>query len=314
MSKIAIAIHGGAGTILKSRLSSDIEQLYNSELQQALHVGYDVLLKGGSSVDAVEGAVRYLEDCPLFNAGRGSVFNNLGNHEMDASIMDGRTLKAGAVAGVSNIKNPVSLARQVMDRTKHVFLVSEGANQFGKLIGSETRDDSYFYTDERHHQWQRLKNSTKCQLDHDHGHNIDQKFGTVGAVAIDRGGNLASATSTGGLANKMFGRTGDSAIVGAGTYANNQTCAVSCTGMGEYFIRGVVAHDVSCLIEYRGCSLDSACHEVIHNRMKRLGGAGGLIAIDSSGKVCLSFNTEGMYRGWKNEQEEHTFIFSNDQA
>ena len=300
MQKISIAIHGGAGTILQSEMSAEKEASYKEALQEALDAGYLVLEKGGTALDAVEQAVITLENCPLFNAAKGSVFNALGGHEMDASIMDGKTTLAGAVCGVHNIKNPVSLARQVMEQTEHVLLMGEGAMDFAASINFPFIDDDYFYDDFRYNQWLQLKDTENFQLDHSDVK--DKKFGTVGAAALDIHGNIAAATSTGGMTNKKFGRVGDSPIIGAGTYANNATCAVSCTGSGEYFLRGVVAYDVSCSMEYKGMSLQDACNEVIQHRLKNIGGDGGLVAVDTQGNITMPFNTAGMYRACKNNQ------------
>lgn len=302
MQKISIAIHGGAGTILQSEMSAEKEIAYKDALKEALNAGYKVLENGGTSLDAVEQAMIQLENCPLFNAAKGSVFNALGKHEMDASIMEGKNRMAGAVSGVHNIHHPTSLARQVMEQTEHVFLIGEGAMDFAATIGFPFIDDDYFYDEFRYQQWLKIKDSEKFQLDHTI---VDKKFGTVGAVALDIFGNLAAATSTGGMTNKKFGRVGDSPIIGAGTYANNATCAVSCTGSGEYFIRGVVAYDVSCLMEYKGLSLQAACDEVIQHRLKNMDGDGGLIAVDTQGNIVLSFNTEGMYRACRNNNGRH---------
>ncbi|HUM51054.1 MAG TPA: isoaspartyl peptidase/L-asparaginase [Chitinophagales bacterium] len=300
MQKISIAIHGGAGTILQSEMSAEKEVAYKDALQEALNAGYIVLEKGGTSLDAVEQSMMQLENCPLFNAAKGAVFNALGKHEMDASIMEGKNRMAGAVSGVHNIQHPTSLARQVMEQTEHVFLIGEGAMDFAATIGFPFIDDDYFYDEFRYQQWLKIKDSEKFQLDHTI---VDKKFGTVGAVALDIYGNLAAATSTGGMTNKKFGRVGDSPIIGAGTYANNATCAVSCTGSGEYFIRGVVAYDVSCLMEYKGLSLQAACDEVVQHRLKNIDGDGGLIAVDTQGNIVLSFNTEGMYRACRNNED-----------
>ncbi len=300
MQKISIAIHGGAGTILQSEMSAEKEVAYKEALQDALDVGYAVLENGGTSLDAVEKAVVVLEDCPLFNAAKGSVFNSTGGHEMDASIMEGQHRMAGAVCGVHNIKNPVALARQVMEQTEHVLLMGEGAMDFAASIGFPFIDDDYFYDDFRYKQWLKIRDTENFQLDH--SSIKDKKFGTVGAVALDIYGNIAAATSTGGMTNKKFGRVGDSPVIGAGTYANNITCAVSCTGNGEYFLRAVVAFDVSCLMEYKGLSLQDACNEVIHHRLKNINGDGGLIAVDVQGNIVMPFNTEGMYRASKNNQ------------
>lgn len=302
MQRFSIAIHGGAGTILQSEMSAEKEKGYKDALQDALNAGYKVLENGGTSLDAVEQSMMQLENCPLFNAAKGAVFNALGKHEMDASIMEGKNRMAGAVSGVHNIQHPTSLARQVMEQTEHVFLIGEGAMDFAATIGFPFIDDDYFYDEFRYQQWLKIKDSEKFQLDHTI---VDKKFGTVGAVALDIHGNLAAATSTGGMTNKKFGRVGDSPIIGAGTYANNATCAVSCTGSGEYFIRGVVAYDVSCLMEYKGLSLQAACDEVIHHRLKNMDGDGGLIAVDTQGNIVLSFNTEGMYRACRNNEGRH---------
>lgn len=298
MKNLGIAIHGGAGTILRSSLSAEKEQAYKADLQKALDSAYSLLENGGTATDAVEKAVSVLEDSPLFNAGKGSVFTADGKHEMDASIMDGSNLEAGAVSTVRGIKNPIQLARNVMDHSDHVFLCGEGAEEFAKSLGFKMESDEYFYDQLRYDQWQELKGTDNFQLDH--SKKKEQKFGTVGAVALDEYGNIAAATSTGGMTNKKFGRVGDSPMIGSGNYANNETCAVSCTGSGEFFIRAVVAYDVSCLIEFKGLSLKEASKEVIQNRLMKIGGDGGLIAIDRQGNISLEFNTEGMYRGAKN--------------
>jgi beta-aspartyl-peptidase (threonine type) len=294
----SIAIHGGAGTILQSLMTAEKETAYKNALSSALNEAYDILSKGGTSLNAVEAAVIVLENSPLFNAGKGSVFTHLGKHEMDASIMCGKTRNAGAAGMLSGVKNPVKVARLIMEKSGHVFLAGDGANLFAKEHGIEFESDDYFFDQLRYDQWQHSLNSDVVMLDHSP---LDEKkFGTVGAVALDMHGNLAAATSTGGMTNKKFGRLGDSPVIGAGTYANNETCAVSCTGSGEYFIRGVVAYDVSCLMEYRGLSLQEACDQVVHERLLKLGGDGGLIAADAKGNVHLSFNTEGMYRASRN--------------
>ena len=298
MSNIfSIAIHGGAGTILRSSMTPELQQQYEAGLQQALDKGYGILEAGGSSLDAVEAAVSSLEDFPLFNAGKGAVFNNIGIHEMDAAIMSGQGLQAGAVCGVNHIKNPVHLARAVMDKSEHVLLCGAGAEQFAKQQGLQTEDDAYFYVAQRYRQWQEALKEDKVVLDH-----TDKKFGTVGAVALDKNGDLAAATSTGGMTNKKFGRIGDSPIPGAGTYANNDTCAISCTGHGELFIRCVVAYDISCLMQYKGCTLKEACDIVVYDKLVKIGGEGGLIAIDRHGNIELPFNSEGMYRACRDSK------------
>jgi beta-aspartyl-peptidase (threonine type) len=256
-----------------------------------------VLTSGGSAVDAVEVAVNRLEDSPLFNAGKGSVFTAEETHEMDASIMDGKSLEAGAVSLITGIKNPVSLARDVMEKSGHVFLAGEGAMQFAASQGYKLEPKEYFYDALRHTQWLEIKDGDSFQLDH--AKKKDSKFGTVGAVACDINGNIAAATSTGGMTNKKYGRVGDSPMIGAGNYANNATCAVSCTGSGEFFIRGVVAYDVSALMEHKEMSVQEASEEVIYRRITKINGDGGLIAIDSKGNIAMPFNTEGMYRAAK---------------
>lgn len=298
--KFSIAIHGGAGTLVKGMMTPELEAKYKNDLERALDAGYEVLANGKSAVDAVEVAVKLLEDSPLFNAGKGSVFTADETHEMDASIMDGKTRNAGAVSLISGIKNPISLARDVMDKSGHVFLAGSGAMKFAKSLGYEILPDSYFFDKFRHDQWLEIKDSDSFQLDH--SASKDSKFGTVGAVACDKNGNVAAATSTGGMTNKRFGRVGDSPIIGAGNYANNATCAVSCTGSGEYFIRGVVAYDVACLIEHKGLSLQEAASEVINHRILEINGDGGLIAVNAQGEIAMPFNTEGMYRGCRNSE------------
>lgn len=302
MQTFSIAIHGGAGTLVKGLMTPELEALYKAALKDALEIGYEVLAAGGIAIDAVEQAVKALEDSPLFNAGKGSVFTANGLHEMDAAIMDGTNLKAGAVSLVTGIKNPVSLARDVMEKSYHVFMAGEGAMEFAKSLGYALEGPDYFYDEVRYRQWQGIKDSDSFQLDH--SVKREGKFGTVGAVACDRNGNIAAATSTGGMTNKKFGRVGDSSMIGAGNYANNKTCAVSCTGSGEFFIRGVVAYDVSCLMEHKGMSLKAAADEVIHKRILEIDGDGGLIAVDARGNIAMPFNTEGMYRAFKTSNEE----------
>lgn len=286
-----LAIHGGAGTILRSTMTPELQQRYEDGLQAAIDAGYSILEKGGSAVDAVAAAVVSLEDFPLFNAGRGAVFSNRGRHEMDASIMNGETLEAGAVCGVSGVKNPVLLAKETMLYSGHVLLACDGAEAFARDRGLKMCDEDYFYTEQRYNQWQEALKEGRVQLDH-----TEKKFGTVGAVALDKSGNLAASTSTGGLTNKKYGRIGDSPMIGAGTYANNNTCAISCTGVGELFIRSVVAYDISCLMEYKGLSLKEACAIVVMDKLVKIGGEGGLIAIDHAGNIDMPFNSEGMYR------------------
>ena len=298
MKKFGLALHGGAGTLVRGMMTADKEKEYRAALEEALHIGYRILEIGGSALLAVEETVKSLEDCPLFNAGRGSVFTNQGTHEMDASIMDGNNLQAGAVAMVTGIKNPISLAKDVMLKSEHVFLAGDGAMKFAEDLNYTLEDPSYFFNQLRFDQWQVIKNTDSFQLDHT-ASKKDEKFGTVGAVALDQHGNLAAATSTGGMTNKKWGRVGDSPMIGAGTYANNETCAVSCTGSGEFFIRNVTAFQVSALMEHKEMSLEEATREVVQNRLLKIGGDGGLIAIDKHGHVALEFNTDGMYRAAK---------------
>lgn len=291
--KYAIAIHGGAGTILKSAMTSALQSQYEQGLKTALDKGLAILEGGGDAVDAVEAAVIALEDFELFNAGKGSVFNHEGRHEMDAAIMNGKDLSAGAVSGISNVKNPVSLAKAIMQKSEHVMLFGKGAEAFAQQQHLAFEPDEYFYNESRYQQWQEALKEGRVQLDHS-----DKKFGTVGAVALDKNGHLAAATSTGGMTNKKYGRVGDSPIIGSGTYANDATCAVSCTGHGELFIRTVVGHDISCLMEYKGLSLKEACDVLVHDKLIKINGEGGLVAVDKDGNMALPFNSEGMYRAF----------------
>ncbi len=312
----AIVIHGGAGTILKKNMTDDQEKAYQEKLQEALDSGYAILKSGGTAIAAIEKAIVVMEDSPLFNAGKGAVYTNAATNELDASIMDGKTLNAGAISGVSHIKNPIKLARVVMEKSEHVMLSGKGAEDFAKQHQLEVADSTYFYNEHRLKQLNKIKETEKIQLDHsdndDEQGDItefkDSKFGTVGAVALDKHGNLAAATSTGGMTNKKFGRIGDSPIIGAGTYANNATCAVSCTGHGEFFIRNVVAYDVAALMEYKNLSLLDAANYVVKEKLVKLGGDGGLIAIDSQGNIAMPFNTAGMYRGYKKSSGENQIL------
>ena len=308
-NSIVLVIHGGAGTILKSQMTPEKEKAYRDSLTFALQKGYSILKNGGSSLDAVEAVIKIMEDCPLFNAGRGAVFTHEGKNELDAAIMNGKTLEAGSVASVTTIKNPVSAARAVMEKSNHVMLVGKGAEQFAQEQGLEIVDPSYFYTEERWRALERakkedslkaLQNRKSSEIPTDRP-SPTEKFGTVGAVALDRYGNLAAATSTGGITNKKFGRIGDAPIIGAGTYANNATCAISCTGWGEFYIRLVVAKTVSDLIEFKHYSLKDAADEMVMKKVPRLGGSGGLIALDKDGNIAMPFSTEGMYRGYIKE-------------
>ncbi len=299
MRNFAIAVHGGAGTILPSLMTPEKELAYRNALKAAVNAGLEILKTGGNSIDAVEAAVISLEDFPLFNAGCGSVFTNNGTHQMDASIMEGKHLEAGAVSGISRIKNPVRLARVIKEKSGHVYLCGEEAEAFAQTCGFRFEPNDYFYTEERYQQWLAIKDTDTYQLDHTEKlEKGEKKFGTVGAVALDMHGNLAAATSTGGMTNKRFGRIGDTPIIGAGTYANNETCAISCTGHGEFFIRAVVAYDISCLMQYKGLTLAEACQFVVNDKLVKMGGEGGLIAIDIQGNIQLPFNSDGMYRAW----------------
>ncbi|MDR1934171.1 MAG: isoaspartyl peptidase/L-asparaginase [Candidatus Accumulibacter sp.] len=299
-----IAIHGGAGTITREDLSAAQERDYRAALEHVLLGGQGILERGGSALDAVTEAVFRLEECPLFNAGKGAVFTHAGTHELDASIMDGRSLAAGAVACVKSLRNPILAARRVMEDGRHVLLVGEGAEAFARDAGLETVAPGYYFTEARYAQWRRaLAEGRSGLLDHDaqalaaRPEAIGARMGTVGAVALDAQGNLAAATSTGGVTDKCVGRVGDSPLIGAGCYANNRSAAVSCTGTGETFIRLLAAYDVGALMEYRGLALADACEIVVMQKLPAIGGLGGLIAVDAQGTVCMPFNSEGMYRG-----------------
>ncbi|MEO6814629.1 MAG: isoaspartyl peptidase/L-asparaginase [Ginsengibacter sp.] len=316
MQKISIAIHGGAGTILKEDMTPELEEAYRDALKDALDAGYAVLEIGGSAVHAVKAAVVVMEDNPLFNAGKGAVFTKKGVNELDAAIMNGSNLDAGAIAGVRNVRNPVELAEEVMLYSGHVFLSGKGANDFAIKQGIKLEPDEYFYSQYRYDQWREIRDSDLYQLDHKADKLVglmrDKKFGTVGAVACDGDGNLAAATSTGGMTNKRFGRIGDSPMIGVGTYANNKTCAISCTGHGEIFIKAVAAYDVSCLMEYKNMTLQQACEEVVLNKLVALKGEGGLIGMDAKGNAALVFNSAGMYRGMKNSEGEDEIAIYGD--
>lgn len=326
MAKMALAIHGGAGTILRSAMTEELEREYRGGLEAGLKAGWDVLAKGGASIDAVEAAVISLEDFPLFNAGRGSVFTHEGKQEMDACLMDGRRLRAGAVAFVKNIKNPIKLARLVMEKTEHALLAGQGANQFAIEMNVEFADDAYFFTQHRYEQLLRAREMGVVELDHtatepelveelsgvasgaaDTDAQVRKPLGTVGAVACDDNGDLAAATSTGGMTNKKFGRVGDTAIIGAGTYAD-ASCAVSCTGHGEFFMLGVTAYDLAARVKYKNLGLEEAALETIQH-LTNIGGEGGLIAVDAHGNVVLPFNSDGMYRGYVTDKGLVTHIY-----
>lgn len=309
-SNFGIVIHGGAGTILKKNMTDSLEMAYTQKLEEAIRVGHQILKNGGTAMEAVTKTINIMEDSPLFNAGKGAVFTNEETNELDASVMDGSNLNAGAVAGVTHIKNPIDLAVEVMDNSNHVLLAGKGAEIFAQSRGVELIDPSYFYTENRFKSLQRIKSKEKMELDHDSKTSFidpfikDSKFGTVGCAALDKNGNLAAGTSTGGMTNKRWNRIGDAPIIGAGTYANNATCAVSSTGWGEYFIRAMVAHDISAMMEYKGVTLKEAAREVIQEKVPALGGDGGIIAIDKDGNVTMEFNTAGMYRAHMNNKGE----------
>ncbi|MED5523919.1 MAG: isoaspartyl peptidase/L-asparaginase [Pseudomonadota bacterium] len=309
---IAIAIHGGAGTITRANLSPDQEKAYHAKLTQALNAGYAVLDKGGSSLDAVQAAIMVMEDSPLFNAGKGAVYNWDGEHELDASIMDGKTLNAGAVAGVKTVKHPILAAYKVMMDSPHVLLSGAGADAFAKSEGLDTVNNHYFDTEARKRALDKAKKAIS-QTGYQARNYLagDYKYGTVGAVALDANGNLAAATSTGGMTAKRYGRIGDSPIIGAGTYAENGVCAVSSTGHGEYFIRLNIAADICARVRYQGKDVTTAANEVIHGRLQSLGGTGGVIVMGADGSITQPFNTEGMYRGYKTRTEEKTLIYGN---
>jgi L-asparaginase / beta-aspartyl-peptidase len=305
--KYSIALHGGAGTILPHLMTPEKEEAYKNGLKNALLVGEQLLKDGKTALDAVEATVKSLEDNPLFNAGRGSVFTHQGTHEMDASIMNGIDKTSGAVAGIKGVKNPISLARKVMEQTEHVLLAGNGAQEFAISVNEKMEDESYFFDEFRFEQYQQALQYDGVFLDHsdDKFEQGEKKFGTVGAVALDSFGNIAAATSTGGMTNKKFGRLGDSPIIGAGTFADNTTCAVSCTGHGEFFLRAVVAYDISCLMAYKGMTLKEAANYVVKDKLVKFGGEGGIIAVDVHGDIQMIFNTEGMYRASKSSSTDY---------
>jgi beta-aspartyl-peptidase (threonine type) len=297
----SIAIHGGAGTILRAEMSPELEQAYRDGLQAAVDAGYRVLEKGGTALDAVIAATLSLEDNPHFNAGKGSVFTHDGTHEMDASLMYGKDLAAGAVAGVQGVRNPILLAKEVMAQTPHILLSGQGAMAFAKACGARMEPPEYFHTDFRHQQWLSVKDSGISVLDHSTGEQLRSanKMGTVGAVALDMHGHLAAATSTGGMTNKQFGRVGDSPVIGAGTWADDHTCAISCTGHGELFLKAVAAYDVHARMMYKGLALEEAMRETVMGKLVEIGGEGGMIGVDRTGRVSMIFNSDGMYRGFR---------------
>ena len=314
-----IVIHGGAGTILKENMTDSMEIAYKTVLEEAVKAGHEILANGGTSIEAVQRSINIMEDSPLFNAGKGAVFTNEETNELDAAIMDGETLNAGAVAGVTTVKNPINLAFQVMENSPHVLLSGKGAEQFASERGLEIVEPSYFYTEERFQVLQRVKEAEKSKLDSIDNKTAfydpyvkESKFGTVGCVALDKNGNIAAGTSTGGMTNKKWNRIGDVPIIGAGTYANNATCAVSGTGWGEYFIRGVVAYDISAMMEYKKMSLKAAAKKVIQKKLTELGGEGGIIAIDNKGNIAMEFNSAGMYRAAMNKEGDLTIGIYSD--
>ena len=308
MQPYSLVIHGGAGTILKEDMTPELEAAYIKGLEEALDAGYAVLEQGGSAVNAIKAAVVVLEDNLLFNAGRGSVFTKKGVQEMDAAIMEGKDREAGAIAGVRNVRNPIELAAEVMQNSNHVFLSGKGANDFAIKQGIKPEPDEYFFSQFRYDQWKAMRDSDNYSLDHTHKGleelMKDKKFGTVGAAACDARGNIAAATSTGGMTNKKYGRIGDSPMIGAGTYANNATCAISCTGHGEPFIKAVAAYDVSAHMEYKNMSLREAMHDVVHKKLIELKGEGGMIGVDAKGNVEMMFNSAGMYRAMQKSTGE----------
>jgi L-asparaginase / beta-aspartyl-peptidase len=311
--KAMLVIHGGAGTITRAGMTGDMEKQYRDALEQSLRLGHAVLTKGGSSIDAVEAAIRLMEDNPLFNAGKGAVFTHEGKNELDASIMDGKNKKAGSVAGVTIIRNPISAARAVMDKSPHVMMVGKGAELFATKMGLEIVDPSYFWTERR---WKSLQQELQKQEKPQADLVVPgdpKKFGTVGCVALDQSGNLAAGTSTGGMTDKQYGRVGDAPIIGAGTYAENESCAVSATGHGEFFIRWTVAHDIAALVKYKGMTVQQAGDEVIHKKLEPVKGEGGVIILDAKGNFAMPFNSEGMYRGWiGTDGEPHVLIYKED--
>lgn len=286
----ALVLHGGVGSMTSENFPEESQLKFNAALDTALQQGLNVLEAGGGSIDAVEVVLMYMEDNPLFNAGRGSVFTSEGKNELDASIMTGQDLNAGAVAGVTDIRNPISAARAVMEKSEHVMMAGRGASVFAKQMGLEIVDPSWFYTKAKYELYQRAKK--------------DEKHGTIGCVALDREGNLCAGTSTGGMTGKKYGRIGDSPIIGAGTYANNATCGVSASGHGEFFIRYTVAHDISALMEYKGLDVTSAAREVVEKKLFEVGGSGGVICLDNHGRVAMVTNTEGMFRAYGNSEED----------
>ncbi len=308
MQKYSLVIHGGAGTILKEDMTPELEKAYIAALEDSLQAGFSVLEAGGTAVDAINAALVVMEDNILFNAGRGSVFTKKGLQEMDAAIMDGNTMMAGAVAGVRNIKNPIVLAKEVMLHSNHVFLSGKGANDFALKQRVQMEPDEYFFSQFRYDQWKEIRDTDQYSLDHTNKDTEllmrDKKFGTIGAVAKDAAGNIAAGTSTGGMTNKKYGRIGDSPVIGGGTYASNKTCAISCTGHGEPFMKAVAAYDVAARMEYKGLSISDAMNEVVHKKLIDMQGEGGMIGVDAEGNTAMMFNSAGMYRAMQNSSGE----------
>jgi len=307
----AIVIHGGAGTILKKNMTPEKEAAYIDAMDKALSIGEDVLKNGGESIDAVEKVIRFMEDSPLFNAGKGAVFTHEGKNEMDASIMIGSDQNAGAVGGVTNLKHPISAARAVLEKSEHVMMVGKGAEMFSEKNGVKTIDPEYFKTERRWNSLQRILKSEKEESELSEDDDIDKKHGTVGCVALDNSGNIVAGTSTGGMTNKKYNRIGDSPIIGAGTYADNATCGVSSTGHGEYFIRYTVARDIAALMEYGGKTLDQAAEQIINKKLVEKGGTGGIVSLDKDGNIAMTFNTPGMYRGYAKPNERVIKIYED---
>jgi len=312
---ITIVIHGGAGALERGRYSPEQEAAFKSKLAEALKSGYAVLESGGEAVDAVEAAILLMEDSPLFNAGKGAVFDAAGVNELDAAIMDGKNGQAGAIAGVTHVKNPIKLARAVMDHSRHVMMIGRGAEKFAKEQDIELVKRSYFFTEGRWQAYKKAKKKEKAEKKNDASSslNFDSKYGTVGAVALDKNGNIAAGTSTGGLTLKRYGRVGDSPIVGAGTYASNRSCGVSATGTGEYFIRFTIARDICAEIEFNGKTAETAANKLIHDTLENAGGDGGVIVLTPSGDYALDFNTAGMFRGVKNGAIEKIAIYGDEE-
>ena len=307
---VALVIHGGAGNIYKKNIPDSLEMLYEQKMNEALSAGMEILHNGGTSLEAVKAAINIMEDSPLFNAGKGAVFTGEKTNELDASIMDGATLNAGAVAGVKHIKNPINAAIEVMQYSPHVMMTGEGAESFAKSRGIELVDAAYFFTEKRYNQLLKVQESDSSKQGRSNWKNNYYKYGTVGAVGLDKYGNIVAGTSTGGMTNKKFGRVGDAPIIGAGTYANNKTCGISATGHGEYFIRAVVAHDIAAIMEYKGLGIQEAADIVIQEKLVDLGGEGGVIGLDAKGNIMMSFNSNGMFRGYiKNKDNPKVFIY-----